>query len=84
MREASRVLRRRDRLRALRGHVVAPPYKSTTHLMELEPMSSEVKELISKAAKTDDALQAMQFSQAAVNAANALRQVADTEANAKK
>lgn len=31
----------------------------------------EIKALIEKASKTDDALAAMQFSQAAVNAANA-------------
>jgi hypothetical protein len=35
-------------------------------------MENEVKELIAKAAKTDDANDAMKWSQAATNAANAL------------
>jgi Ca2+-binding RTX toxin-like protein len=42
--------------------------------MELEPMSDQVdhiKELIKKAADADDSADAMRFSQAALNAANA-------------
>jgi len=37
----------------------------------------EVKSLIKKAEKVDNALQALQFSQAALNAGNALRVLAD-------
>jgi hypothetical protein len=48
--------------------------------MELEPMSEDdVKSLIKKADEASNALDAMQYTQAAVNAANALRVLVDTK-----
>lgn len=41
------------------------------HQMELEPMSEEIKALIKKASADHSSIAAMQFSQAALNAANA-------------
>jgi hypothetical protein len=40
--------------------------------MELEPMDTEVKSLIEKAAKANSADEAMKYAQAALNAANAI------------
>jgi hypothetical protein len=42
------------------------------HPLELEPMEKNVEALIEKAAKATSAAEAMQFAQAACNAANAM------------
>lgn len=42
-----------------------------------------VEELVEKAAKANQSHDALHYSQSALNAANALRQLADTRANAK-
>jgi len=68
----------------LSGHVVAPQDKPTTHSMELEPMSTNIEALIKKAGDADDPLHAMQYAQAALNAANAERVIVDTKQADKK
>jgi len=52
--------------------------------MEIEPMSKDVERLIEKASEEKDPLHAMQFAQAALNAANAERVMVDTKQADKK
>jgi hypothetical protein len=45
----------------------------------MDDVKKQVKEMISKAAEAEKSDDALKFSQAALNAANALRQITDTK-----